>query len=246
MESAREQQAAPQRLRYREVAAAIDVEIASGAVAVGSRLPSEATLAARHDVARGTVRKALAHLQRRGVVAPQRGAGWVVQSPVRAYGLAGFRSFAQWARSRGLEPGGLVVASADAIADAALARRMRIPVGDAVLHVTRVRTLDGQRVMVERSTYPSWVAPVVRDQPRDAPSVAELLADAGFAEAEGSHRLDAVAASSDDARLLGVPRSSPLLLVDRHAIGADGRTIDVSDDRYLPGTVTFEVRSDGR
>ena len=48
VETAREQQAVPQRLRYREIAAAIDVEIASGAVAVGSRLPSEAALAARH------------------------------------------------------------------------------------------------------------------------------------------------------------------------------------------------------
>ncbi|MFC7432571.1 MULTISPECIES: GntR family transcriptional regulator [unclassified Agrococcus] len=231
------------RLRYREVAADLDRRIAAGEFPAGVRLPSEQSLATRYRAARGTVRRALATLHRRGVVAPQRGSGWIVQSPVRAQGLVGFRTFAQWARARGMEPGGLVVARAEGPAEAPLARRMRIPAGDVVLRLTRVRTLDGQRVMVERSIYPSWVAPLLRDLPDDVPSIAAVLADAGHREASGTHRLDAVAASSDDARLLGVPRSSPLLLVDRHALARDGRTLDVSEDRYVPGTVVFEVQA---
>ncbi len=231
------------RLRYREVAADLDRRIAAGDFPVGVRLPSEQSLAAQHGVARGTVRHALATLHRRGVVAPQRGAGWIVQSPIRAQGLVGFRTFAQWARARGMQPGGLIVERAEVPADAPLARRMRLPAGDVVLRLTRVRTLDGQRVMVERSTYPSWVAPSLRGVPDDVPSIGAVLADAGHEEASGTHRLDAVAASSDDARLLEVRRSSPLLLVDRHAFARDGRTLDMSEDRYLPGTVAFEVRA---
>lgn len=229
--------------RYRDVAHAIAQQVEDGTFPVGSVLPGEHRLAAAHGVARGTVRNALTLLQRRGVLEPRQGAGWIVRSSSLTQGLAGFGSFASWARGRGLTPGGLVVAEDTTPATADEARLLRVPRGADVLRITRLRTLDGHTVMVERCAYPPHVAPVVRDLPRDTPSYAAVLAAAGLAEEYGSHRIDAVAASSEDARLLGVRRSSPLLRVTRQAFARDGRPIDLSEDRYLPGTVAFEARA---
>lgn len=166
-----------------------------------------------------------------------------MQSGSLTHGLSGFGSFASWARSRGLTPSGLVVAEDISPATAAEARLLSVGVGADVLRVVRLRALDGQTVMIERSCYPAHVASVVAGLPRDTPSYAAVLADAGFGEEFGSHRIDAVAASSEDARLLGVRRSSPLLRVKRQAFARDGRPIDLSEDRYLPGTVAFEAQA---
>ncbi|WP_238439405.1 GntR family transcriptional regulator [Microbacterium sp. JZ31] len=229
--------------RYRDVAAAIAQSIADGDVPIGAALPGEHRLAAVHGVARGTVRSALALLARRGVLEPRRGAGWIVQSASLTHGLSGFGSFASWARARGLTPSGLVVAETTAPATGDEARLLSVGAGADVLRITRLRALDGQTVMIERSCYPAHVASAVAGLPRDTPSYAAVLADAGFAEEFGSHRIDAVAASGEDARLLGVRRSSPLLRVKRQAFARDGRPIDLSEDRYLPGTVAFEARA---
>ncbi len=238
--------AAPPAVRHRAIAGELDRRIIAGEYPVGTRLPSEVELARAFGVARGTLRAALAALQRRGVLEPRPGAGWFVQSAVHAQELSGFRGFAQWARGRGFTPGGRVVDEHEDAATGTEARLLAVSPGEPVLRITRVRTLSGRPVMVERSVYPPRVAGVVRGLPVDTPSYVAVLAAAGFAEAGGSHRIDAVAASSEDAAMLGVRRSSPLLRATRRAFAADGRPIDLSDDRYVPGAVSFEVKADAR
>lgn len=234
---------APLTPRYRELTDRLAARIAEGEFPVGSLLPGEHRLAQEFGVARGTVRSALAALARRGIVAPRAGAGWIVQSSLHTQGLAAFGSFAQWATGRGMVPGGRVIDEREAPATAEEARLLRTAQGSPVLRITRLRSLDGHVVMIERSLYPESVAPAIRGLDPQTPSYAAVLSAAGHTEAIGSHRIDAVAASSEDARLLGVRRSSPLLRVHRQAFARDGRPIDLSEDRYLPGSVSFEAVS---
>ncbi|MCI0634494.1 MAG: GntR family transcriptional regulator, partial [Actinobacteria bacterium] len=53
---------------YRQVASAIEAEIASGELAADERLGGEAELAERYEVNRLTVRSALAELAQRGLI----------------------------------------------------------------------------------------------------------------------------------------------------------------------------------
>ncbi len=109
--------------------------------------------------------------------------------------------------------------------------------------MTRVRTLDDRPVMIERTAYAGWVAPIIESLPRDAPSIIRVLLREGIRPVRGGHLVDAVAASSEDARLLGVARSSPLLRVRREFGDAEGRTIEVGEDRYIGGAVSFYAES---
>lgn len=66
--------------RYLVLAEDIEREIGEGAYAVGSLLPSEAELCARHGVSRHTVREATRVLQEQGLVARHQGLGTRIQS----------------------------------------------------------------------------------------------------------------------------------------------------------------------
>jgi DNA-binding GntR family transcriptional regulator len=66
--------------RYLALAERLGREIGDGEYAVGSLLPSEAELCARHRVSRHTVREATRVLQDRGIVARHQGLGTLIQS----------------------------------------------------------------------------------------------------------------------------------------------------------------------
>jgi GntR family transcriptional regulator len=228
---------------YQQLAADLGRRIVAGEFAVGSTLPAEHRLAEHYGVARETVRSALASLERRGTLVPRHGKGWIVQSALQTQSFHELRSFGQWAESRGMVPGGHVVAQERGRASVHEARTLDIAPGSEVLRVTRLRSLDGRPVMLERSSYAPWVIPTVESLSPELPSVVRAMEEAGIMMVFGRHRIDAVSASSDDARLLGVRRSSGLLRVQRETFARDGRAIEHGEDRYLPGTVTFEVDS---
>jgi DNA-binding GntR family transcriptional regulator len=66
--------------QYRSMAAELRAEIESGQLAPGDALPSEAALAERHGVARGTARHALAELEGAGLVESVHGKGRFVRA----------------------------------------------------------------------------------------------------------------------------------------------------------------------
>lgn len=208
----------------------------------GSTLPSEAKLGQHYGTTRGTVRRALAGLEERGLVSPVQGSGWVVRSGRQSQSFEELRSFAQWARSKGMTPGGLVRRKEFGEATADEARRLWVSPKTRVLRVTRIRSVDGRDVMLERTCYPNWIADRVAEVADDEASVVEALArDFGVVTAFAEHAIDAVPVSSSDAGLLGVRRASPLLRVRRVSYTPAGEPIEYGEDRYLPDTVTFLI-----
>lgn len=227
---------------YREIARRLAERIASGHAQPGTALPRERDLAAEFGAARGTVRAALASLAASGMVTPRQGSGWIVQSTRQTHGFSQLRSFAQWAASKGMRPGGRVVEMRRDLATAGEARRLRAATGSPVLRVTRLRSLDDRDVMLERTVYAEWMIEIIESIDDEESSVVRAMeAQHGVVTAHAEHSIDAVAASSEDARLLGIRRSGALLRVRRVSFARDGRAIEVGDDRYLPGTVSFQV-----
>lgn len=230
--------------RHEEIAEELRLAIDSAVYTVGALLPSEAELAAQYGVSRGTVRQAVATLVSEGLVGSRRGARRVVLTSRRSQSFAELRSFAQWARSMGRSATGLVISTGRRPATAEDAARLHLHPGTEVLYVLRVRGLDGERVLVERTVYADWIAPAVEPIEPDCESVTQrLYEDTGLVFAYGEHLIDAVAASAQDAELLGVRRSSPLLRVRRVTTTPTGRPVEWSDDRYRSDAVNFSVHN---
>ena len=68
-----------------------------------------------------------------------------------------------------------------------------------------------------------------------------LFAEAGIRVASTNHRIEAAAATTEDAALLGVRRSSPLLQVGRTTTTREGRLVELGVDRYRAGAIAFEI-----
>jgi len=225
------------------IAADLEQRIVDGTYPAGRRLPSEQALADAYATTRARVRTALAALARRGLLVSRPNSGWLVRAGHQAQTVGEMRSFSRWVAEQGREFGGRIVRRERGEAGGMEARLLGVGLGAEVLRFTRVRTLDGRAVMVERSTWAPWVLPVIEGLPDDIPSVFGALDAAGVHVVLGDHRIEAVAASSDDARLLDVRRSCPLLQVTRTTGTRGGSVAEVAVDRYVADIVAFDVRA---
>jgi GntR family transcriptional regulator len=216
--------------RHEEIAEELRRAIDCEEYMVGALLPSETELAARYQVSRGTVRQAVATLTAEGLIGSRQGARRVVLASRRSQSFAELRSFAQWARAMGRRATGSVVSTSRRPATAEDAARLYLRAGTEVLYVLRLRALDGEPVLVERTVYADWIAQ-------------RLYEDTGLVFAYGEHLIDAVAAGTADADLLGVRRTSPLLRTRRVTTDQTGRPIEWSDDRYRADAINFSIHN---
>ena len=228
---------------YRKVAADIKAAIAAGEYATGTRLPSESELAERYSVSRGTVRQAFAALRADGVIASRRGARRVVIGGPRVQSFGELLSFSRWAKAMGEVPGGRVVSIQRRPAKPLEAEQLAVSPGTPIYHLTRVRLLSGRPVMIERAYYPDRVGILVAGMDLERESITERLEELGVVFADAEHVMEAVPASAEDARLLGVSPRVPMLRERRLTTDLAGVPVEWSDDRYLGSAVAFSVHN---
>ena len=230
------------RALYQKVAEDIKAAIASGEYPASAKLPSENELAQRYGVSRGTIRQAFAALRADGMIASRRGARRVVFGGPRVQTFGELLSFSRWARAAGEVPGGQVISLDRRPATPIEAARLAIP--DGVLYaLVRVRLLSGRPVMVERAVYPDKVGVLVAGLDLTQDSITERLEELGIVFADAEHVIDAVAASTEEARWLGVRAGAPLLRERRFTTDRAGQPVEWSDDRYLGTETAFSVRN---
>jgi GntR family transcriptional regulator len=228
---------------YQKVAGDIKAAIAAGTYPPGALLPSEAELAERYAVSRGTVRQAFAALRADGVIASRRGARRVVIGGPRVQSFGELLSFSRWARAIGEVPTGRVVSLERRPATAAESARLGLPDAAAVYFLVRVRLLSQRPVMLERAVYPEKVGALVAGLDLATDSIAERLEALGVVFTDAEHVIDAVPAAAEDARWLGVRAGVPLLRERRFTTDRSGHPVEWSDDRYLGTETAFSVRN---
>jgi GntR family transcriptional regulator len=190
---------------------------------------------------RGPVRQALATLRAEGLISGGRGKRPTVQRREVAPPFDSFVSFSRWAYMLGLPPGQHTVEIARRRASAEVAGHLDIEPGEPVVQLLRQRLLDGEPVMVERTTFVrTWGSLLFEHDPDDG-SIYEHLIRQGLQIGVARHTIDAVQADEHDHELLGVAVGDPLLREVRIAYTNVGDAFEFSDDRYRPDRVTFTI-----
>jgi len=226
---------------HARISAELRDRILRGELAPGSALPSEAQLREEFGTSRGTVRAALATLRGAGLIRGGQGKPPVVRDTTLSQPFENLLSFTSWAERAGRVPGQRTVELARRPASARIASHLATEEGAPVVELLRVRTLDGEAVMLERSSFVLEVGRLLFGQgfDPDQGSIYRYLLDAGVDLATARHTMDAVGADELDARHLEIPEGTPLLRERRLARASDDTPLEYADDRYIPGRVTF-------
>ncbi|MDO9380172.1 MAG: GntR family transcriptional regulator [Nocardioidaceae bacterium] len=198
----------------------------------GASLPSERRLAEEWGVARMTVRQAVAALAREGLVLSRQGRGHL-RAPDTLRLSVRLGSFADALRSHDLAPSTTVLHHATEDAPPHVAAFL--DGATSTLHVRRLRLGDDVPLAIERAWFPASLVPdpgaeVLAGSLYDHLESLSLLPDAG------EETVTASLPDADEARLLAMPESRPVLRLVRRATSA-GTPVEVAEavfpaDRY--------------
>lgn len=233
------------RARHASIAADLRSRIRSGELSPGSPIGSEAELAARFGVSRGTVRQALGALRSEGLISGGQGRRAVVARPMLAQSFNELVSFTSWAESLGLEPSARTLELSRHPADADDARALELDEGTEIFQYRRLRLLGGEPAMLEISSFIEPVGRLLLDCDLNHGSVYTQLGELGVVFDEARQRITAIAADAEQSELLGVRRNSPLLQVRRTVLDPNGRPLEASRDTYRGDefAITFHNRA---
>lgn len=226
---------------HAQVADALRSRILTGALPTGSTLPSEARLCAEFSASRGTIRNALATLRHEGLIGGGQGRPPTVRDSAATQPFETFMSFTAWAEQIGRTPGQRTIEVARRGAQPHAADALGIEVGTPVVDVLRLRLLDDQPAMLERSSFVEEVGRLLFDFDPDSGSIYAYLTAQGADLHAARHTIDAVGADAADAEYLELDLGSPLLRERRRAVSTEGRVLEYGDDRYRPDRVTFTI-----
>jgi GntR family transcriptional regulator len=228
---------------HQQIADELRRQIAQGALRQGDPLPSENDLIRQFGVSRGTVRQARAALRADGTIGGSQGRRLAVWAPRLTQPLSELVSFSAWARSLGKQPSGQLVAfGPEAAGPDAVSALGRQP-GETVFRLLRVRFIDDEAVMVERTLFPHRIGKVLVGVDLNRGSIYDELARHGLVVASAQHLVNAVGASRTDAQLLRVAPRTALLRVERRAFSITGEPVEWSDDRYRGDRVNVGIEN---
>ncbi len=214
--------------------------IESGRLAIGDRLPSERQLASRVGVNRLTARAALSSLTRRGLL--ERGVGrqgTVVARAKLVHDLSSFAGFTDMVHRQGRSAAARILAINQLPAPESVAGQLRIPAGELVYRLQRVRLVDDEPLTLEDSWIPAGQFPELLDHDLRG-SVYRLMRDVyGRPPVRATERLEPTVASSRDAPQLGVRTGAPLMLVERVAYCREDVPVEFAHDRHRGDRAQF-------
>ena len=221
----------------------------TGGMTAGSSLPPEQALAAEHAVSRITVRRALAELEREGLVLRRRGAGTFVRmrhtpNPVVADlsdMLANIEAMGRTTQVRLLSFG-----YRRALAHVATA--LNLPAGESVQHSIRVRLIDGQPMSYLTTHVPARIGMTYSEKELASRPLLSLIERSGIVVARATQEIGAVLASPDVAQALEVEVGSALVALTRVIFDENGRGIEHLFALYRPDRYALRmdlVRTEG-
>ncbi|MGM9487572.1 GntR family transcriptional regulator [Ideonella sp. YS5] len=202
-------------------------QITRGVFAPRQRLDSESQLMQRYGVSRITVRQALQTLEQQGLIVKVAGKGSFVAPERPSQDLTRLQGLAEAMAPQGHEIRNRVLAVRHESADATIAQRLGLALGERVVYLRRVRLVDGVPLSLDLTWLPAAQGELIARGDLVRRDVFVMLEqDLGITLGHADLSIDAVAAEAEVADELGVGPGEALLRIERLTHTASGRPID--------------------
>jgi GntR family transcriptional regulator len=203
-------------------------KIRAGDWSPGAIISTEKELAEQYDLSRATVRQAIQQLVHDGHLIRRRGLGTFVaqrklrHGPQRDFGITGYL------RAHGLRPGWVLLHKERVITPPRAAVALALADNEPSLEIVRLRLADDEAIGIHTVYLPYPIADGVVDEFLTAGESSQYyLQECLHVTLSESHRyIEAVPAEETEAELLGVSSDTPLLVVHRTTIAADGSPVE--------------------
>jgi len=229
--------------RYQQVADELRAAIVAGDFADGEQLPTEGVLCERFSVSRFTVREALRRLQAEGLIRRRRGSGTVVDLGGRSLRqpISNVKELLQYAAGSVFD----FTVHRRLPAGVALAAAIGVEPGSRWIHLSGIRTMNGQPVALsDVYVHADLEAHVTKLVPSPEPLFEQLARSAGYRIVRIEQDISAVLAGAREAAALGVPRRGPVLKIIRAYQDDTGRIVQVSVSLHPGDRFTYSMHMD--
>jgi len=202
-------------------------DIRSGRLKAGKPLPSEEVISKRLRVSRMTARQALKSLCSLGVAYSQRGKGTFVSEIKLEKNFRQVQSFTEEMEARGSRPHSKLISSEVVPAGEEAALALRLPPEEKVIRIRRVRVADALPMGVETTCLPQSLCPDLLDKFDPRTSLYRTLSQGyGIHIVQADEVVEAGLANSEEARLLGISKGSPVFLFTRTSYVQGGQAVE--------------------
>jgi GntR family transcriptional regulator len=216
--------------------------ILSGSLAAGERLPSELKLTEEFGVSRVTVRRALAELQRMGLILRRAGSGTVVaeRKPVQPINVD-FANLFTYITEMGRKTSVRLHEFGYQQAPPDVAMALGLEDGGEVQRAVRVRCIDGEPFSYLVTFVPERVGRSYSARDLDEAPLVSLFERAGVAIASATQTISAALATPLVADALGVAVGDALMSITRTVFDKDGAGVEHLSALYRPDRYRFAM-----
>ena len=218
-------------LKYEAIASDLRKQITDGVFTPGQQLALEKEMCTQYGVSRITIKRAVDELVKEGLVVKRRGSGTFVKSledeDVKELSMANqFSGFAATFKERNV---GTKVLRFDIIhPEEEVAAKLQMSVDDFIYDIVRVRSLDGQPVVIEYTQMPIQLIPGIKRQVLEK-SIYGYIEEELKLKIQSAHRtVRAVMPTEEEKKELDIKGVLPLLEVTQVAFLDDGRPFEFS------------------
>ena len=222
---------------------ALAADIRSGNLQPGDRLPTEPELCKRFDTGRHSVRKAIGSMARDGMLRAEQGRGTFVEDTALIdYNIGKRTRRSENFASNGVSAGGSLISVETVPANAGIAERLGLAVGDLVTSVTRLSEAGGAPIAygtVFRSAvhFPDFI-----ERQANLGSVTKTYASYGISDYHrASTNIVARRSTPDEATRLRQHPDQPVMFVRAVDVDLSGTPLSYSEVAWAATRVSFTL-----
>lgn len=232
---------------YEQIKEYILYQIKAGVLKPHTQIPSERALSEQFGVSRLTVSKAIKELVVEGKLYTQVGKGtFVSEGPIHQM-LDRLTSFSEEMSQRGQIPGSLVLQKEILPASEQVAQWLDVPIGVSVVLLKRARLADAQPVALESSyLLADYCEGILEHHDFSRESLYHVLrTHYRLRLTHAEQEMEARQPTPEEARILQIDPSSPVLHINRVTYIETDRAIEYVESAYRGDRYKFRARLTG-